>query len=418
MAVATKPRPAELLRIVGSEGVRAYETAYKSGKNFSAWLEHEDPSDQYKEDPELRETDAFERLLREANIVTVPDPTGLQRWQVGTVEQFGKTPEGRALFPEWIARIGRMVRHGYVPTGVDREGVRAPYTSGDYALNTLANPYVDNAVARTRTLQAAIPLSEVVAFTTEINGDAYRTFFLQSEAAADKRMVRVEEGAEIPAAKIAGSENTVRLYKYARRIEVTYEQVRRRRIDVLAIHLAKMMIQMEVDKVATAIDILVNGDGNSGTAATNYNQSALASGTTAGTLDLEAYLAFKLKFANPYIMTTALVQEAVALQMMMLNSGSGNLPLGVLPGAFGLGFDPINQGLSGTVRLGWTSDAPSLKILGFDKRFALERVTEIGSDISETGKWIERQTNFLTLSEVEGYAISDPNAAKTMNINA
>jgi hypothetical protein len=46
------------------------------------------------------------------------------------------------------------------------------------------------------------------------------------------------------------------------------------------------------------------------------------------------------------------------------------------------GVTPINQDFAGPVPLGWTSDAPANKIVGWDPRMTVERVFEIGADIS------------------------------------
>ena len=68
--------------------------------------------------------------------------------------------------------------------------------------------------------------------------------------------------------------------------------------------------------------------------------------------------------------------------------------------------------------MGWTSDAPTLKIVGFDKRFAVERVFEIGADIVEVERIARNQTESLFMTEIEGYAKFDPGACLTLNINA
>jgi hypothetical protein len=165
--------------------------------------------------------------------------------------------------------------------------------------------------------------------------------------------------------------------------------------------------------------MMVNGDGNANTAATNYNLTALDSSASAGTLTLKAWLAFKMKFVAPYAMTSALAQEAVALQMQLLSTGNANIPLVMVQGASNLGsFKQMNPGLADGVALGWTADAPTLKIVAFDNRFAVERVTEIGGNITEVEKFVSRQTQGLFMTEVEGYDIFNQDAVKTLNVNA
>jgi hypothetical protein len=261
-------------------------------------------------------------------------------------------------------------------------------------------------------------LAEVIAITTPIDNDTYRAYYLTSDSSASS-MTRVGEGAEVPRVKLVGGERAIDLYKFGRSLEATYEQLRRQRVDKIAMHIQRLAVQAEIDKLAKVIDVMVNGDGNSGTSATNYDLTTLDTAATAGTLTLKAWLAFKMKFANPYMATTALVNEGIALQMVLLNAGSANVPLVTIGGMSGFGsFTQINNGLADGVRLGWTSDAPSLKILAFDNRFAVERVTEVGADITEIERFTTRQTQVLTMTEIEGYAVIDAGAAKTLDVNA
>jgi hypothetical protein len=400
-----RPRAAELFERMPA----VLAEAAHAGRNLSIHLEELDPSDGYKDG-----LDAFGRQLKVANggrgIRVRSDPA--RGYYADEFSAFDQSESARALVPEFLARIRRRVT-----TGRD-VNTRALYQSDDQQLNSWARPYVDAAAVRMKQIAPAIPLSELVAVTTPISGDAYRAFYL-TDNAAQARLVRVTEGAEMPRAKLVGGERTVRLYKYGRILEVSYETLRRQRVDMVALHIARLAVQAETDKVATVLDVIVNGDGNSGTAATSHNLTTLDTAAAAGTLTLKGWLAFKLKLANPYAVTTALAREATALQMMLLNMGSANVPLVTVQGQLGFGgFRPINPELSDNVALGITSEAPSLKIVAFDNRFAIERVTEIGADIQETQRWVTRQVQALALSEVEGYAVLDANASIILDVNA
>ncbi len=290
--------------------------------------------------------------------------------------------------------------------------------SDDGIVGGFERPYYEATQVRwDQQIAPAIPLSEVVAMTTPISGQDYRSFYLTYDA-DQLRAFRVGESAEIPVATITGSEHTIRLHKYGRALQASYEELRRMRVDKLAYFIQLAAVQSEIDKVSAVINVLVNGDGNTGTTPTNYDLTALDAAAQAGTLTLKGYLAYKMKFAQPYVLTTMLVQEAVALQLALLNTGSANIPLANTSLAnLGLGLTPINA-FADTVRFGWTADAPALKILGFDRRFGVERVTEIGGQISETDRFINNQTQLLTLTEVEGYSILDAHGNLTLNINA
>lgn len=402
-----RQKPKELLRAVTAGGM--YERAANAGLNLSAFLEREDPSADYKDG-----TDAFTRLMRETGLVTRSDRFG--GYYADKVQDFLSTekPERRALFPEWTARQWRKISQG----GARPETRASVYGYDDTSLNSAWRPFFIDPVTRPDSqLEPAIPLSEVVAMTQPITGDAYKAAYL-TRSAASTRMKRVTEFSELPVAKLASSERTVRLYKYGVQLQASYEALRRLPIDQFALYIQLLAVQAEVDKVAAILDVMVNGDGNSGTAATNYNLTTLDAAASAGTLTLKGWLAFKMKFANPYMLTRTLETEATALQMFLLNVGSANWPLTqAYPQDFGGQFTPINPGFRDGVRTGWTSDAPALTIVGWDNRFAVKRLTEVGSNIVETEKWIKNQVEVLALSEVEGYTVMDGSAVRTLSVN-
>lgn len=372
---------------------------YKQGLNLTRWLEVNSPS-------EKGDLDAFERCMQAQGIVTRSDPQA--GYWASKASAFLDNPVNRTLYTEFFARQWRRVSYGN----------RAVYLSTDGTPGSWQRPYADAQQARWDfQLAPAIPLSEVVGMTTPIEGQDYRAFYL-TYSAEQVRKFRLGESAEIPIAKLTDAERTIQLKKFGRGLQASYEQMRRMRVDKLALQISYMAIQSEVDKVAAALNVLVNGDGNSGTTPTNYNLTTLDTDATAGTLTLKGWFAFKMKFANPYVCTTALMTEAVALQLALLNVGSGNVPLaGANLGGTVQSLTPINQ-TSDSVRYGWTSDAPASTIVGFDRRFAVEQVTEIGGEIAEMERFITNQTQVMTMTEVDGYAIMDGNATKTLTISA
>lgn len=396
-----RPRSQELLKGMSAD---RYREAYDEGKSLSVWLEEQDPSSEYNDG-----LDAFQRLMMAAEIRSKSLlPQGVRASKFG---DFDKDENTRALAPEFIARCWRRAMYGADVS------TRAIYTSSDQPLNSAMNPYaIANAPRYQNQIAPAIPLDEVVAITTPVDTNAYKAVYL-TDSTTDQRMVRVAEATDIPRARLSSSEQTVPLYKYGRVLEQSYETMRRMPLDLLAFHISRLATQAEVDKVAAIIDILVSGDGNGGTAATNYNASTLDSASTGGTLTLKAWLAFKMKFTNPYMVTTALARDTNALTLQLLNTGSANIPLVMIQTANGFGsFRPINPGLADAVALGWTGDAPASAIVAFDARFAIERVVEIGANISEVQRWTTRQTETLTMTETEGYAKIDNASVKTLTL--
>ncbi len=402
-----RQRAAELVTRFQDPGsaITLYRDAYKRGMSLSAFLEQQDPSDGYND-----KLDAFGRILKEAGVMTRTMPEyGVYADTFEALDQKGL----RSLGPEWIARQWRAASTGKPAS------TRGLYASSDATPGSALYPIVDAAQARTdKQIAPAIPVTELVAVTTPITGGVYQAFYLKNDT-DEQRMRRVAEGAEVPSARLEAGNNTVRVRKFGRRLEVTYEQLRRMRFDMIALHIQRMSAQAEADKVAIIIDVLINGDGNPNTAAQVFNLTALDPDTTANNPTLRAYLAYKMKFANPYQLTTALAQEGAALDLQLLNTGNANVPLVQIQGASNFGsFRQINRGLADGVGLGWTEHAPTGRVVGFDSRFAVERVTEIGANIQEIEKNIRNQTEEMVMTESEGFAIFDPSAAKILDLTA
>lgn len=403
--VTTRLRPAEIWEQMGPA---LYRAAAERGMSLSGYLEtYEDPSSEYDSTMQL---DAFGRVLQASGLRTQGLPhMGLP---ASTYGEFVGTPQGRALIPEIIFRLRREVATG-VPFST-----RSLYLSADGARGSWERPYSEAQSPRWATqLVPAIPLSTVVGSTTSIDSDSYRAYYLQASA-AQTRYVRVGEGAEVPTVKLVGGEQTIDLYKFGVGLEATYEQLRRQRFDKLALHVRRVAVQAEVDKLGVALSTIINGDGNSNSA-TVHNLTTLDSTATPGTLTLKAWLAFKMKFANPYTAQVALCREAEALQLLLLNVGSANVPLVSIQAQAGFGgLTQINPGLRDNLRLGWTDEVPANRILAIDPRLSLERVIEAGARIDQVEEFITRQTNILVMTEVEGYAIIDQAAARILRLDA
>jgi len=347
--------------------------------------------------------DTYERMLQEAGIVTQEDPNGNYHASYG--EKFFESAGARVLWTEFASRNWRKASRNS----------RAVLLNSDGVVGSWERPYYDSTMVRpSQQIAPAIPLTELVGMTTAINSDAYRAFYLTYDA-TQLRKYRVGETAEIPVATVVGAQREVRLQKYGRGISISYEAMRRMRVDKLAFFIQKLAVQTEIDKVAAALAIIIAGDGNSGTAATAVSQSTLDAAATTGTLSLKAWFALELLFVEPYTLTTALMQKAVALQLRLLNTGTANVPLVVAN--LGTNLSLINQTGDG-VRYGFTTEAPTLKIVAFDKRYCLEMITEIGADISEMERAANNQTQTLYLSEVMGFSVMDGNSAYVLDVNA
>lgn len=397
----------ELFDALNANAMSVYSEALEKGRSLSQHLEAVSPTEATDESG----LDAFGRLMKEAGIITRSDPQrGFWASKAGEFVKPGGSQAGRVLLSEFFARNWRKVSF--------RNNSRATYLTTDGTPGSWQRPYADAQSAMwSQEIAPAIPLSELIARTEPIEGQDYRSFYMTYDA-EEMRMFRIGESAQIPLAKLQDSERVIELKKYGRALSASYEQLNRMRVDKLAMHIQFMAIQSEVDKVAAAMDVIVNGDGNANTSATVHDLTTLDTNAVAGTLTLAGWLAFKKKLANPYFITTALMQEDVALQLELLSTGNANIPLVTLAGSGSFGtLAQINQ-TADAVRYGWTAEAPALTILGIDSRRAIEQLTMIGGEISETERFIQNQTQLLTMTEWNGFAVIDPNAMVSLNVNA
>jgi hypothetical protein len=399
-----RPGPQEMVRALATGN--PYHRAAQAHMSLSAWLEREDPSDRYQDG-----LDAFERCIKATGIRVQSDPDrGV--WADPFQRFFDDDTGARGLIPELTMRWWRGAATG------QNMSTRAIYGGEEGPSGSVLQPIVFSDQVMAKRLAPPVPLSALIAFTVGIDGATYEAFYLTDDA-PNERTVRIGEMGEIPEAKLTGADHTIRLKKYGRALRMSYEYLRRSPIDLVAFHVARMAVQTEVDKVAAAIDIAVNGDGNASTSGTSYNLTTLDSGTTANNLTLKAFLAWRLKFPTPYQLTAMMTQEAGALSAMLLSTGTANIPFIALAGASNFGtITPINGVVSGNVAMGVTADAPASTFVGLDARYALGEVREIGGNVSETDMFINNQSQLLTITEVQAFWVLDSNATRVLALNA
>lgn len=389
----------------------------KRGFSLSALLERMNPT----ASDDKTGLDAFGRVLQEAEIFVRSDPAAgvvADTWE----DAFHEETPRRLLGIEWLTRQWRAASFAQYPrNAIEPTGRRDPsvYTSGDSAIGSWARPYAEASSIRTQQIAPAIPLQTLIAVTTPIDTNVYRAVYIEDIPANQKRMVRVGETGEIPRVTLQTAERDVTLYKYGRAIESSYEVLRRQRLDRVAVQIALMAVQVENDKVDTVMDVIVNGDGNPGTAAPTTNLTTLDPGATANNPRLESWIAAKMLFKNPYHARVLLGQQAAITKAMLINTGTANVPLVVIAQWLGIGgFTVLNQTLGDNVGYGVLDNAPANRWVLIDDRFAIERIYEIGATITEMEKFATKQTEVLVLSEVEGYAKLDKRAAQVVRLDA
>jgi hypothetical protein len=308
-----------------------------TNKSFLQALEGVDPSAQYAETP-MAGLDAYERQLKRFDI-RINGP------HCDRVEKFFNSTESAVLFPEFVRRA-------------IRQGMETSMLSEMTAVET----HTDSSQ------YLGCTLSET---------DSYSTTTAQSKA--------------LTASTILEESDALVLNKYGRLVKSSYEAVRRQRLDVFAVFLRSVGMQLAQALMQQAITTL----------------TASAGSTTAKAGSALAYsdLATLYGKFTTYDMNTLLVSPKVAASILAMTQMEKVIPVMQeqqvrLP--FGTALCKVPQ-MSDSV------------IIGLDKEFALEMVT--GSDlILETDRLIENQLDLIAVSLQCGFRVLTENAVHKMTL--
>ena len=329
--------------------IRLEKGMYNSGRSLTSVLEELDPSENYK-GSELEGLDAFQRQLKRFDI------------KVGgahsdNVQKFFETSDSAALFPEYVSRAVK-------------QGIKS---------NDL--------------------LSDIVAVKTVINGMDYRSV-ASSPSDDEKSLKPVLEGASLPQTNVRTSENLVKLIKRGRMLVASYEAIKYQRLDLFTVTLRQIGAHIAREQIKDAVDVIINGDGNSNPAGTI---SAAVSGSVsyADLINLWASLA-------PYELNTLLAPTDVMQKLLALTE-MRDAQAGLTFQGTGKMITPLGA------KLIHIPSMPSSKIVGMDKNCALEMV-QSGDITLDADKLIDRQLERASISCTAGFAKIFNDGAKVLNL--
>lgn len=328
----------------------------EAGRSFTQVLEREDPSEQYK-GTALEGLDAYQRQLKRFDIKVKGAGSD-------AVEKFFATSQSAVLFPEYIAR---SVRQG---------------------------------------MEEANLLPHITAAVTRFDGMDYRS--IASVPDDDQRALRwVEEGAAIPQTQVKTQENLVKLHKRGRMLVASYEAIRYQKLDLFSVTLKQIGAYISRMLVEDAIGVLIGGDGNDN-AADTYQVGTSPIGGTSGTLDYDALVDFWAQF-EPYELNTLLVPSGVMVDMLKMTEFQNPLT--------GLNFQGTGRLTTPLgAKLLRTSAMDSGKLIGLDKRYALEMVQSGDRVMVEYDKLIDRQLERAAITTICGFAKIFKDAAKVLTV--
>ncbi len=317
------------------------------GGSFTRALESIDPSENYKGSA-LEGLDAYQRQLKRFDIKVSGAGSDV-------VEKFFKTSDSATLFPEYIARA---VHQG---------------------------------------MQEAYVLPKIVASVTNIDSLDYRSI-TSIPTDDDKALKDVAEGALIPQTVVKTRENLVKLRKRGRMLVASYEAIRFQRLDLFTVTLRQIGAYIAKAQLSDAIDVILNGDGNSNSAAETAASSSLS----------YADIVNLWKDLDPYEMNVLIANNADAVSMLNLPEFKDSAA-GLNFHATGKMITPIGAELirSGTLESG--------KIIGLDKNCALEMV-KAGDVMTEYDKLIDRQLERAAITSIAGFAKIFTDASRVLTV--
>lgn len=316
-------------------------------KSLTAVLEELDPSVNYI-GTSLEGLDAFSRQLKRFDIKVSGAASD-------KVEKFFQTSDSAALFPEYVSRA---VKQG---------------------------------------MQEADVLSSIIATKTNISGMDYRSI-TSTPSDEDKSLAVVNEGAFIPETKVSTQENLVKLKKRGRMLVSSYEALRFQRLDLFTVTLKQIGAYIKRAQLKDAVDVLLNGDGNS-------NPCGSMAAAEAGKLTY-ADLVSLWAGLSPYELNTILAPTSAMTTLLAANelkdSNAGQTFHGTGKMVTPLGANLIH-----------TQAITDNLIIGMDKNCALEMVVA-GEIQTDYDKLIDRQLERAAITSVAGFAKIYKDAAKKL----
>ncbi len=230
---------------------------------------------------------------------------------------------------------------------------------------------------------------------------------VQINDTADTRQTRhIDEGVDMPKTTIAKLQGSIALQKYGRMLEATYETVRLMHLDIISLQLQRMGRQIGIDETATMVETYIQGDGNSGSAATTANNGG------DGVFDYDDWTTMFLSFPIGYEMRQTIANDTQIKQTLGLAQFQD--PLAGYPHAgFNTQFSGILPGPLGASLHRWT-DTGSVSftggVLAIDDRLSMVLYRE-GDLLEEADQLIDKQLHRRTMSEWIGFMVWDPKGA-------
>ena len=320
-------------------------------KSFSQILEELDPSENYS-GSNLENLDAFQRQLKRFDI-KVNGPNS------DFVSKFFETNNSRVLFPEFLARS--------ITDGISKNNI----------------------------------LKSIVVTQNKIDSLNYHNIEIDSNNEANSKLEVVDEGQKISEINLKINENSIKLKKFARLFNTSYEMLQFQKIDPFKIALNRIGHCLGTALTAEAIDVLIKGDNN--------NPAEVLQTTATNKISYNDLINVWTKFED-FEMNTILAHPAIVVKIAEIEELKNPI-------------SKLNFPISGTTTtpLGATivrtNVAPKDSLIFLDRNFALNQI--IAKDITvESDKLIDKQISRTVIYTINGFSKICKNACCVLKLKS
>lgn len=284
------------------------------------------------------------------------------------------------------------------------------------SLKLLIPTLMDNLVREAKNRPLIENVADLIASDRKVAGNELLTFVEYDKDSDDSySSFRINEGGKIPVRTIKASSSAVRFYKIGSGIQFTYEAGRRIGLERILPHVNRQKFERTQTEARVAVKVLLEGDGVNGAA--EVKQLTDFDATATGTLR-----------DNPEIFVKWLIEAAKEGRPIdtIVTNYDGLLELGYM---FPVTKDTANgtvaavgvQNVAGTTtgmsvklssninldfKVVISSEIPEGSILGYRKDETLERLEEIGSNITEQDATLRTQMATVLSTINVGFAIA------------
>lgn len=428
----------EVIEKYGNASHRAglVEQAADAGMPFSAYLDSQyDPEKDGELGGDEERRSGFEVVLDDLEMTTECNPAaGI--WPTRCEDVIGDPARELALKELCLNAYRSTVYRPQIEAAARKAERRARWERAgtfqdvhDTPPGSTLTPYYDAMAHWDQDVEVDIALEELTTRMAETSKKDYRATILQYEEGAFREEQRTP-GADPPMATFDTSERPIQPKKRMLAIPFTYEHLREVEfIDKAMEHVEEIGVQRIMAKVDEGLETMLQGAGGEDLGGTLLRLQELDPAAT-DTLTPKAWLTLQKRFKRSYMLTSAIGYDPDITDLQLAKIADTNVMLvnmnerpNAITSGFGGSFSVMNQ-LSQGVRVGWHDYCENRIQAGsggsatthnafvvYDKRKAVEYVSQMNTDIIETTRDMLKQVEYIVVSEIWGWISYQPKAA-------